>query len=154
VDESSPTEPSAFNGEILLEAESVAQAAGGLVVRFSGIYGPGRDFLLRQIAAGRARCREQPAQWTNRIHADDCAAVLAHLLELDRPESLYCASDCRPSPRCEVLDWLARRLGQPQPAREIDSGGQGKRIDNRRLLASGYDFLYPDYQSGYGALLP
>jgi nucleoside-diphosphate-sugar epimerase len=154
VDESSPTEPSAFNGEILLEAEGIAQAAGGLVVRFSGIYGPGRDFLLRQIVAGRARCREQPAQWTNRIHADDCAAVLAHLLELDRPESLYCASDCRPSPRCEVLDWLASRLGQPQPAREIDSGGQGKRIDNRRLLASGYDFIYPDYQSGYGALLP
>lgn len=153
VDESSPTEPSAFNGEILLEAEGIARSAGGLVVRYSGIYGPGRDFLLRQIASGRASCQEQPVQWTNRIHADDCAGVLAHLLELDRPEPLYCASDCRPSPRCEVLDWLAARLGQAQVRREAGTAGQGKRIDNRRLRASGYDFIHPDYQSGYGALL-
>jgi nucleoside-diphosphate-sugar epimerase len=42
VDEASATEPQRFNGEILLEAERVAADVGGIVIRFSGIYGPGR----------------------------------------------------------------------------------------------------------------
>jgi nucleoside-diphosphate-sugar epimerase len=153
VDEESSTEPTAFNGQILLEAEAAARAAGGTVVRFSGIYGPGRDYLLRQLRSGQASCREAPPQWTNRIHADDCAGVLAHLLELADPAPIYCASDCCPTRRCELLDWLADRLGQPRPARTDPSEGQGKRVSNRRLLASGYDFRYPDFKCGYGALL-
>lgn len=153
VDEDSPTEPQAFNGRILLEAESLARQAGGQVVRFSGIYGPGRDYLLRQLRDGRAECRPSPPQWTNRIHADDCAGVLAHLLALEDPSPLYCATDCSPSPRCEVLEWLAARLGQPAPERITGGYGQGKRVSNKRLMASGYDFLYPDYRSGYGALM-
>ncbi len=153
VDEDSPTEPAKFNGQILLESEAEAMAAGAVVVRFSGIYGPGRDYLLRQVRSGQASCREQPAQWTNRIHADDCAGVLAHLLNLPSPQALYCASDNCPSPRCEVLDWLAVKMGGNPPARLSEAGGQGKRIANRRLRASGYDFRYPDFRHGYGAML-
>ncbi len=154
VDEDSITEPSAFNGRILLEAEQQALDAGGLVVRFSGIYGPGREFLINRVRNGQARCREQPPQWTNRIHADDCAGTLAHLLKLENPVGLYCASDDQPVPRCQVLDWLADRLGVAGPQREqSDSSGQGKRVSNKRLRASGYDFIYPDFRAGYGALL-
>jgi nucleoside-diphosphate-sugar epimerase len=154
VDENSATEPLAFNGRILLEAERGAIEAGGLAVRFSGIYGPGREYLINQVRGGKASCREQPPQWTNRIHADDCAAVLAHLLELEAPDSIYCASDDEPAPRCLVLDWLAEHLGVVGPARQdSDFSGQGKRISNQRLRASGYDFRYPDFRSGYGDLL-
>ncbi len=154
VDERSITQPSAFNGRILLEAEQLALDVGGLVVRFSGIYGPGREFLINQVRNGKARCREHPPQWTNRIHADDCAAVLAHVLQLPSPESLYCASDDHPAPRCQVVDWLAGQLGVAAPAREAsNASGQGKRISNQRLRASGYDFRYPDFRTGYGALL-
>jgi nucleoside-diphosphate-sugar epimerase len=154
VDEDSVTEPSAFNGQILLEAEQLACKAGGLVVRFSGIYGPGRDYLIRQVQSGQARCRPRPVQWTNRIHADDCAGILAHLLTLPEPREIYCASDCKPVERCVVLDWLAEQLGAPQPGRSEDHGvGQGKRVSNRRLLDSGYQFLYPDFMLGYGGLL-
>ncbi len=157
VDERSETVPSRFNGRLVLEGEHVALAAAGesLVVRFSGIYGPGREYLLESVRSGTASCRPEPPQWTNRIHADDCAGVLEHLLDLPRPEPVYCASDCRPVARCEVLRWLAERLDVPPP-RQLgsgDGGGQGKRIDNRRLLASGFQFQFPDYQHGYGALL-
>ena len=140
VDEDSLTEPQAFNGRILLEAERLAIQAGGLVVRFSGIYGPGRDFLLRQLKAGRATCRETPPQWTNRIHVDDCAAVLAHLLALDRPEAIYCASDATPSPRCQVLDWLGRpaRCCRSCSERLQTESGSGKRVLNHRLVHSGF----------------
>ena len=154
VDEQSITEPSAFNGQILLEAEKCALDAGGLAVRFSGIYGPGREFLINQVRGGKARCREHPPQWTNRIHADDCAGALAHLLNLDAPDPVYCASDDEPVTRCQVMDWLADRLGVARPERETAaSSAQGKRVLNHRLRASGYDFLYPDFRAGYGALL-
>jgi len=152
VDESSPTEPTRFNGRILLEAERLALEAGGRVVRFSGIYGPGREMLIRRVKGGQARCSEQPPQWTNRIHADDAAAVLAHLLNHPDLGPIVCASDDRPSPRCEVLDWLAECLDCPRPLRE-NGGGSGKRVSNACLRTSGFEFTYPDYRTGYQGLL-
>ncbi len=154
VDEDTPPEPQRFNGQIMLEAEDLAGSAGGICVRFSGIYGPGREYLLRSVRTGKARCRRTPPQWTNRIHVDDCAGVLAHLLDLDRAEPVYCATDNLPAPRCEVLDWLATRLGVEPPAEDDQAEGCGKRISNRRLTSSGYRFLYPDFRSGYASLLP
>lgn len=153
VDEDSATEPAGFSGQMLLEAEQLAWAHGGLVVRFSGIYGPGRDYLIRSLRTGQARCRREPPQWTNRIHAEDCAGALQHLLELDQPQALYCASDAQPAPRCEVLGWLATQLGLPGPHEEDEPGGQGKRVLNKRLTASGFQFQYPDYRSGYRTLI-
>lgn len=157
VDEASPTIPTAFNGRILVEAESRALqlAAETVVVRFSGIYGPGREFLIRSLREGSAKCRRTPPQWTNRIHADDCAGVLAHLLTLSAPAPLYCATDSCPAPRCEVLDWLAAQMdvSAPEELAHDEGGGQGKRVRNTQLLASGFDFQYPDYKSGYGAML-
>ncbi|MFW5926479.1 MAG: SDR family oxidoreductase [Wenzhouxiangella sp.] len=157
VDETSPTEPTAFNGRILVEAEHRMRSVApeSVAVRFSGIYGPGREYLIRSLRQGSARCRREPPQWTNRIHANDCVGVLAHVLELQRPAPLYCATDHCPAPRCEVLEWLAERIGAPPP-RELEpesGGGQGKRVANGRLLASGYAFQYPDYRTGYGTLV-
>ncbi|HSH27257.1 MAG TPA: SDR family oxidoreductase, partial [Wenzhouxiangella sp.] len=148
IDERSETEPRRFNGRVLLEAEALAvrSAPESIVVRFSGIYGPGRDYLIRKVAAGQASCRERPPQWTNRIHSDDCAGVLEHLLALDAPDPLYCATDSYPAMRCEVLDWLASKLGAETPVRAPSAGGQGKRVANARLLGSGYRFIHPDYR--------
>ena len=153
VDEAAPTAPARFNGEILLEAERVTHAAGGIVVRFSGIYGPGREYLIRKVQRGPVACRREPPIWTNRIHADDCAAVLAHLVELDAPDRLYVASDARPASRWEVLEWLAERLDAPGPVEAQDGAGQGKRVCADRLLATGVELRYPDFRSGYGEIL-
>jgi len=154
VDEDSPTEPSKFNGQVLLEAEHEALGRVGTVVRFSGLYGPGRDYLLNQVRNGTARCREQPRQWTNRIHIDDAARVLAHVLNAKEGRSIWCASDPSPTPRCEVLDWLADRIGVKRPGRQLDhQGAQGKRVSCQRLLDSGFEFLYPDFRTGYQTLI-
>ncbi|MDT8408737.1 MAG: SDR family oxidoreductase [Wenzhouxiangellaceae bacterium] len=156
VSESSPTEPASFNGQILLEAEQLARAAGGIVIRFSGIYGPGRDYLIRKVKAGGLRCRRRPPIWTNRIHADDCAGALAHVLRMPAPEPLYLASDALPAPRWEVLNWLAERLGVAgseevaEPGDEVD---QGKRVSADKLFSSGFELQYPDFRYGYEALL-
>ncbi|WP_179957533.1 SDR family oxidoreductase [Exilibacterium tricleocarpae] len=159
VDESAPTRPQSFSGRRLLEAERCLLDSGlpGCVVRFSGIYGRGRARLVQQVRDGAGAC-QAPPQYSNRIHAEDCAGVLQHLMALSRrPGSLapvYVASDCDPAPLWDVKQWLAGRLGLPpdhlQPSA---SRGQGKRCSNRLLLSTGYRFQYPDYRSGYGAEL-
>jgi len=153
VDERSPTRPGRFNGEILLEAERLAHAAGGIALRFSGIYGPGRDFLIRKLQDGPVGCRRDPPVWTNRIHSEDCAAALAHLLEMEAPDDVYVASDACPTPRWEVLEWLAERLGVPGPFEESSDAGQGKRVCAERLLSTGFALQYPDFRAGYEEVL-
>jgi nucleoside-diphosphate-sugar epimerase len=159
VDESTPPRPAAFSGQRLLEAEELIRASGfnHCIVRFSGIYGPDRNRLLNQVRQGRAVLS---GAWTNRIHADDCAGVLAHLIERQRRgeplEPLYIATDSHPAPMAEVVNWLAMQLKVDQARfapEEIDPERGNKRCNNRRLLDTGYRFRYPDYRTGYGALL-
>ena len=157
VDEHSPTEPRRFNGRCLLEAERFAAGAAALTtsVRFGGIYGPGRNRLIETVRAGGA-CRETPPLWTNRIHRDDCAGVLHHLLRLPAPAPLYVGVDCEPAPQCVVMDWLAQRLGVARPPRAAHGDGPlraGKRCSSARLRESGYNFLYPSFREGYAAVI-
>lgn len=157
VDEDSLTHPEHFSGRSLLQAEGLLRGSGlpNSTVRFAGIYGPGRDFLLRQVRAGNGGSND----YTNRIHADDCAGLLAHLLRRHwRGESLapvYLGCDSNPEPGTEVRRWLALRIGidpdslTPSPS----ARGGNKRCRNRRLLESGYQLMYPSYREGYEALL-
>lgn len=156
VDESSPTEPGRFSGRKLLEGERLCRQGPypATVVRFGGIYGPGRTRLIEQVRAG-ARCVEEPPSYTNRIHRDDCSGVLRHLMTLDPPAPVYAGVDCEPAPKCAVMDWLAERLGAPAPRRERGNAGAGggKRVSNGRLLASGCEFRYPTYREGYAQVI-
>lgn len=162
VDETSPTEPPGFSGRVLLEAERVLDEGPypGIAVRLGGIYGPGRTRLLRQVLAGEARLPAEPA-YTNRIHRDDCAGLLAHLLALPQPQPLYLGVDHEPADLRDVYLWLAEQLGAPPPqaAEPGASSAPGartragsKRCSNARLLASGYRFLYPTFREGYGQI--
>jgi nucleoside-diphosphate-sugar epimerase len=161
VDEDSETHPSRPTGQILLEAERLALDSPypAVVVRFSGIYGPGRTRMIEQLRDGRARLRGGLPQYTNRIHRDDCAHVLGHLLALPRPQPIYIGSDDDPAPRDEVVSWIAEQLGQPTPPVEPDStdglriSGQNKRCSNQRLRDSGCSLRYPSYRDGYATLL-
>ncbi len=155
VDETSPTEPAAFSGRRVLEGERRAAAGPwtGVAVRFGGIYGPGRNRLLERVYRG-APCAADPAAYTNRIHRDDCAGVLAFLLEHPDPAPVYLGVDDAPAPQCEVMDWLAARLGvSPPPRAAAGTPARGnKRCRNRRLREAGYAFTYPTYREGYLAL--
>ncbi|WP_445000045.1 SDR family oxidoreductase [Halomonas mongoliensis] len=156
VDEASPAEPTGFAGTLIREAEQALfdHALPGTAVRFSGIYGPGRDRLIRQVSEGRI-APESPAMYSNRIHRDDCVGVLAHLVERElggeEVEALYLASDCEPAPLHEVMSWLAKQL-KVEATEIIQSPLRrraSKRCSNARLLASGYAFRYPSYREGY-----
>ena len=155
VDEESPTLPTRFSGQRLLEAEAIAATHSGesISVRFGGIYGPGREALLRRVRSGGS-CQTNPPLYTNRIHEDDCVGILAHLGGLPDPQAVYLGVDNAPASQCEVMDYLAAELGLPAVARvDGKQGSGGKRCSNRRLLASGYKLQFPDYRAGYSALL-
>ncbi len=156
VDETSPTAPETFSGKRLVEAEQIIQQSGyaHLIVRFSGIYGPGRYRLIEQVKQARA---SNSPHYTNRIHADDCAGVLAHLINLRKNQalpSIILATDSSPTPMVDVVSWIAERL-QITDFLATDSVNErgNKRISNRRLLDSGYTFKYPDFKQGYQKLL-
>ncbi|GGY87949.1 NAD(P)-dependent oxidoreductase [Cellvibrio zantedeschiae] len=157
VDENSPVEPESFSGKRLLEAEAIVQNSGfaNTIVRFSGIYGPNRNRLIEQVHQGKASAS---THYTNRIHVDDCARSLAHLIELYRNgkklEPVYLASDSAPAPMVEVVSWLAEQVGVQDFLSEAATNERGnKRCNNKRLLDSGFKFRYPGYRDGYSAVL-
>lgn len=158
VDETSATEPTRFSGAIMLEAEQLLANSGlpSSTVRFSGIYGPGRNRLINAVKAGKGAPAE-PLSYSNRIHRDDCAGVLAHLIQLTRQgkalDGCYLASDCEPVPLADVTDWLAQQLNTELTDFTMGRMAGSKRCDNRRLLESGYQFKYPHFRSGYASLL-
>ena len=161
VDEASPAEPRGFSGQRLLEGERLALGSGApaIVLRLAGIYGPGRSRLIDQVRSGTATCPDGPPTWTNRIHRDDCAGALAHLLALRDPDPLWIGVDDEPAPLCAVLDWLAARLGAPPP-RRVPGGTAdarrertSKRCRNAKLAASGYRCRIPTFREGYAAML-
>jgi nucleoside-diphosphate-sugar epimerase len=161
VDETSPTEPQHFTGRRVLEGERVLLDGPfpATVLRLGGIYGPGRTSLIERVRQGLATCRDGPPLYTNRIHRDDCAGALHHLMTLPQPDSRYIAVDHEPADYCDVLCWLAAQLGAPPPRVEASSGTDtrrhrtNKRCRHDKLITSGYVFRYPTFREGYAALL-
>lgn len=145
-----------FNGRILLEAESLLRRrAPGCALRIGGIYGPGREMLIRRLRTPGATVQREPALWTNRMHIEDVARAVLHLLALEQlPEQINLVDDT-PCPQAEVLDGLSRMMGLPTlPAAALEPGAsQGKRVSNARLRALGFRCRYPSWREGYAAML-
>lgn len=159
VDETSVTAPVAMNGRLLLAGEGVARTSGvpATVLRFGGLYGPGRHRLLRWVERGEPAVAAPP-QWTNRLHVDDAAGLIAHLIA--RAEAgldlapIYNGVDDEPASQYEVLAWLAAAMDLPAPPFiTATAAGQGKRVSNAKARASGFRCRYPDYRAGYRQLL-
>ena len=156
VNEETKPDPTGFNGKVLLKMEQLAQRCTENIViaRISGIYGPGRERLIRLAATDGLEVQQFPPHFTNRIHRDDAAAALKHLLEIDKPEALYLATDNKPAPKYEVVEWLAKMQGCASPKGISDENAScGKRVSNQKLCDSGFIMSYPDYQAGYAAVL-
>lgn len=160
LDETSPTIPKGFSGRTILDGEALVAAAPleAATIRFSGIYGPGRDRLVRIVKSGAPVSEKSRTAVTNRIHRDDCARAIVHLVERISLQSLYLGSDEAPTPMGEILDWIAARLELPRPpvgadAPDVLQRGGNKRISSARLRAEGFRFRYPTYREGFEAIL-
>lgn len=160
VDEGSLTEPQRFSGQALLAAEQLLDGLDfATIVRFSGIYRSESYRLFDQLNRGELCQTIEPDNFSNRIHQADCAGVLLHLLLLQAQgqplKQVYLASDCQPVRYSELVLWLAQQTGKAlknEGSSTLSKAGS-KRCSNQRLLASGYQFIYPSYKEGLASLV-
>ena len=168
VDETTPLEPVNDKTTALVDAEEVAFDArvygiDPTVVRFGGIYGPGRHRIDRYL--------EGPvtAGWLNLVHREDAAGIVAFLLETDRGrDEIVVAVDNEPVDRRELADWVADYCEiEPPPKQSVEERlaerdlsetaarriRADKRCSNARLREMGYEFDYPTFREGYGGLI-
>ena len=148
-DETTPARPEDGPGRMLLAAEELFgdRLPGGTVLRLSGLYGGSSTRLVDQVRDGRV---DDPHRWTNRIHREDAAAAVVHLLTRpEPPERLYLGTDDEPAQLGDVAAFIADRLGAPAPPSADPAQGHGKRLSNARLRATGWQPTRPTYREGY-----
>jgi len=149
--------PADFSGIRMRQAEDLLKtlAFPGTALRLSGIYGPGRNRMIR--TARDPQTWPAHNRWTNRIHRDDAASFITFLIaNLEKGAALedcYLVTDSRPVAYYEVLQWLAAQMGVDTDQVKTPAAGGAKRLSNARMLNTGFTLRYPDYVSGYSSLL-
>jgi nucleoside-diphosphate-sugar epimerase len=142
--------PASPRAQALLASESEARRLfDAIVVRPAGIYGPGREHLIRQVVRGVPMDRQRR---TNRIHETDLVRALHELLRAPKPPQTLHAVDGHPAARGEVIDYIAHRLRIPAPP-ALPSEPSGHLLSGARLASLLGTLRYPDYRSGYDDII-
>lgn len=143
--------PATARGILLRDGELLAtELFDALIVRPAGIYGPGREMILRKVLE-RSPIRYR--QRTNRIHEVDLVRALAWLLTTEAPPRVLHAVDREPAPLGEVATFVAAQLGLPAPP-EVETREAGGTVLDGSLL---HDLLgslhYPTFREGYAGII-
>lgn len=135
------------------------------VFRLAGIYGPERN-PLKKMKEGKVTQRVfRPGQVFSRIHVEDIATVLEASIARPRAGAAYNVCDDTPEEPATVAAYSCELLGIEAPplvpfekaemtpmARSF--WNDNKRVDNSLIKQElGVELAYPDYKSGYQALL-
>jgi len=131
------------------------------ILRLSGIYGPGRNAFVN-LRAGKARRLIKPGQVFNRIHVDDIAGAVRHLIAEDAG-GIWNVTDDEPAPPQDVVLFASALMGvEPPPEIPFETAdlspmarsfyGELKRVSNTKLKVSGYALRYPNYRAALRAL--
>lgn len=160
INEDTPVNPKNFNGRVLFECEQWLSAYGRehalttLNLRLSGIYGPGRTALLEKLKRGEAGAPSSGSHWANRIHVEDAASAVVHLMEIKNPQQTYLVTDSTPLPMRTLYEALAQQVGGPIPPLAQPPAFVGsKRLSNAQIRATGFVFQWPDSRDGYRDLI-
>lgn len=175
VDEASPTAGTTPFNTLLLETEALLRAAvasaivpGARVLRLAGLYGPGRHHLIDQVHRGETELPGHGDYALNLIHRDDAAAAVLAVASAALPGfGIFNVADGNPATKAAIVQWTAARLGRPAPAFRPDRSPARPsrrtlfdgRPPDRRISANalretlGWAPRYPDFRSGYGAIL-
>jgi len=164
VDEATPASPADANSEVLVEAERLVldatrHAAKPLVVRCSGLYGPGRSGVIERVRSGALAWGAGDGAWMNFSHRDDAATVVIAALDRGKPGAIYHATDAAPSTRHDVVAWIAARLGIEPKESEAGGAAPGRSRPNRRVSGEAtrreldIPLAYPSFREGLAPLL-
>ncbi len=169
IDETTPATPRSARSKVRLDAEAAWLALGAAtgkavqIFRLSGIYGPGRNPIVK-LREGRSQRIVKAGQVFNRIHVDDIATTLLASIDRPRPGAIYNVTDDEPTAPQTVTEHAAALTGLPLPP-EIDFEtadlspmarsfyGENKRVRNRLIRDElGVALAYPTYREGLAAL--
>jgi nucleoside-diphosphate-sugar epimerase len=173
ITEESATNPDSAMGKRRLDAENVFLGYGAnynvpvVILRVSGIYGPGR-LPLMQISQGQPLLRENESGPSNRIHADDLAAICVTAAEKAIAGDIFNISDGHPSSMTSYFNACADALGfprQPQVTRDearlvmsplmFSYVSSSRIIDNSRMLQRlDIQLRYANLSEGLAATVP
>jgi nucleoside-diphosphate-sugar epimerase len=169
VDETSATLTRSGRGLARLEDEARWAAAGRAsgaevdILRLAGIYGPGRNALVR-LREGDARRIVKPGQVFNRAHVDDIAELSRLVLERGLKGQVWNVADDEPAPPEDVIAYASGLLGLPGPPEEpfeearLSPMAESFFTDNKRVSIEraksllGFQPAYPSYREGLKAL--
>ncbi|CAG0962104.1 SDR family oxidoreductase [Geobacter sp.] len=170
VTEDTPANPQTARAKRRYDAETVFRAWGAergvpiVILRVTGIYGPGR-LPLQQLTAGQPVLLESEASYTNRIHSEDLARVCMAAAEGVEDSDIFNVSDGIPGTMTEYFNACADALGLPRPrqvtmeeAKKVMSPlmlsyvTESRRMDNAKMLRKlEVKLLYPTLQEGLKA---
>ncbi len=159
VDEDSPPAPAGPAAAVLADAEALVLGAEvpGIIVRLSGLYGPGRDWPVERVRQGQLALGPGDDAWMNFCHLDDAVEGVAAALYRGSRGRVYHVTDAHPARRREVVEWVAGRLGVAVtrlPEGTAPRGGPSRRIRGERSRAQlGLKLAYPSFREGVEALL-
>ena len=166
VDEQTLPHPTTERGRARLAAETAWAALNTPlhIFRLAGIYGPGRNPLIK-MKAGKAQTIYKPGQVFSRIHVEDIARLTIASMAAPAPHTpaIYNGADTLSAPPEDVSGYAADLLGLPHPplvpygqadlspmARSFYA--DNKRIDSRKMQALTGTLAYPTYREGLQAL--
>lgn len=141
IDDHSTPIPCDAQGELLLEMERRWQSAYPsecIVVRPTGIYS---GSSARMVKLAEVTQSYPNIHWSNRIHIDDLANFLAHLIHVEHPQKSYICSNNKPTPLHEMILKIQRELGLPELVLESQKQS-GKRVFAEWMLESGFILKY------------
>jgi nucleoside-diphosphate-sugar epimerase len=135
-----PTADAILAGERAVMAARFVRAR---VLRFGGLYGPGRHHLVDQLRRGDNVIGGRVDHFINYLHRDDAAAsILAALTGGPEGVRTYNVGDGVPVTKMELAEWIAARLGQASPVFDAAAPAgprvaKGGRTQPSRIVATG-----------------
>ncbi len=134
------------------------------ILRLPGIYGPGRS-ALESISAQKNSMVYKPGQVFSRIHIDDIAGSIIHLINLFEDKicpKIINIADNLPATNIEVLSFAANLLDKPLPPIEsfedaskkmspmaLSFWQENRKVSNKQLCKKlGYKLIHTDYKDG------
>ena len=152
IDDESALQPVDEQGRLLWKMEQLYQQAFPqqcIVIRPTGIYGTS---VARMIKLAESTKTYANMHWSNRIHIDDLARFLVHLLHVEHPEPSYIVTNNQPVPLHEVIQWFQRQLNLPELVVESQKE-TGKRIYATRMPETGFQLEHEDCLGDYSQIL-
>ena len=152
IDDESEMKPNDEQGRLLLKMEQLWQQAypsANIIIRPTGIYGTS---VARMLKLAEKTKNYPNLHWSNRIHIDDLANFLAHLLHVEHAEKSYIVSNNQPSLLHETIQWFQRQLHLPELVLQSDEYS-GKRIYATRMAEMGFQLQHKDCFEDYLEML-